>query len=129
MRKSEPKPSMTPAERVAPTAAGWSWNLTAGEIAWSPEYFRILRLDPETTVPSFVALLHLVHTGDRLLVRQAIEDASAGGRQCCYECRIVHGDQSTSLIRSFGHLIANVAGEQLYVGSMLDLTASSQTES
>src|SRR5690349_3275550 len=107
MRVSASNPTPLPNERATCISAGWSWNVTTGEMAWSPEYFSILGLALRAMRPSFAAFLDLIHAADRPLVRRAIEQAKAGKQQCCYECRIVRADQSTARIQIFGHLIPN----------------------
>jgi signal transduction histidine kinase len=108
--------------------AGWSWNVTTGEFAWSQAHFRMLRLNPTITKPSLSVLLDRVHPADRRHVRERIEEAMAKRQDFSFRCRIVLPDRSTRDILSLGHSIASASGELLYVGSLLDITGLRQID-
>lgn len=53
----------------------WEWEIATGRMLWSEEMFRILGLDPATTLPTFDAFLDAIHSDDRPAMERRIEEA------------------------------------------------------
>lgn len=51
-------------ERLSHTGS-WAWNVTTGDLFWSPELFRIYGLDPETTKPGYRSVMAYIHPSSR----------------------------------------------------------------
>ncbi|OAS12881.1 PAS domain-containing protein, partial [Methylobacterium platani] len=54
-------------------AGGWRWSIASGEQVWSPGFFRLLGLDPRSTVPDYGLLLAMLHPDDRAQLASAGE--------------------------------------------------------
>ena len=82
---------LTEAQRIA-KIGNWEWNITENHLWWSDEIYRIFGLDREEFGESYEAFLDLVHTDDRDMVDQAVDDALTRGMDYSIVHRIVLTD-------------------------------------
>jgi PAS domain S-box-containing protein len=97
----------------------WAWNVTTGEMSWSPEDFRIFGLDPDTTTPSYAVFADRIHPDDRAAFEEMLENAVRDNSNFECDFRIVTPDGATKYVHSLGHLAARSAE---FVGTVMDVT-------
>lgn len=56
----------------------WEWDIQTGDLYWSPEFYRILKLEEHTTIPSLEAWYNFVVPEDRERNRIKLENYLAG---------------------------------------------------
>ncbi|MDQ4124234.1 MAG: GGDEF and EAL domain-containing protein [Actinomycetota bacterium] len=95
----------------------WDWDITADDVWWSDELYRIFGVDKGGPV-RLGTFLDLVHPDDRLWVEETVGDAVATGGEFAYEARIVRPDGTTRLIEARG---AALAGARV-AGTVQDVT-------
>ena len=96
---------------------------------WSEEIYRILGLDPATTVPTFDAFVARVHPDDRAVVREG--DAAALRDGISYECdvRVIRPDGALRHVYGRTAALRNGAGEVVGLfGTTQDITERKQAE-
>ena len=71
----------------------WSWDISSGTVLWSDELYRIFGLKPEETAMTLERFLSLVHPDDRVILRNANEEAIRDDRlhECDYRIRLEDG--------------------------------------
>src|SRR5438094_4999784 len=84
------------AQRLSHTGS-FGWRVSAGEIIWSEETFRIFQHD-RATIPTPELALQRVHPEDAALVQQTIERASQDGKDFDHEYRLVMPDGSIKYV-------------------------------
>jgi signal transduction histidine kinase len=108
-------------QRISRTGS-WAWNVTAGEVSWSAEQFRIFGLDPDTTTPSYDVFVDRIHPEDRAAVEDILEKAVRDGSNFQFDFRIVTSDGATKYVYGQGHLAANGAKNTEFIGTTIDVT-------
>ncbi len=122
-------PSSNLAHRLLTQAAAlaelglWSWEVTTGELYWSPLTYALHGVSSDSFVPTFDAFLDLVHPDDRERVRGRIAHTLDGGPPYATDLRVVHPDGSVRVLGTRGELERDAAGLPLrMVGVVQDLT-------
>jgi PAS domain S-box-containing protein len=114
-------------ERIRHTGS-WAWNVSSGDIFWSPEHFRIFGM-AETEKPSYEMFFQTLHPEDRLRVKQIFDRALL--EQSDYEAdfRIVLADGKIRHIHALGHPVLNEPGQVVeFVGTVVDVTERRRAE-
>jgi PAS domain S-box-containing protein len=107
----------------------WDWNPNTGELIWSDETYRILRLSPSEYVPSFELFLDLLHEDDRTRLEQAVEAALSKQQPYNIDCRVIHKDGSESVTNAQGEVSFDEDGKPLrMMGTFQDITERKQAE-
>ncbi|HUB47730.1 MAG TPA: AAA family ATPase [Acetobacteraceae bacterium] len=106
----------------------WYWNVTTGEVRWSPEHYRIFGYDPETTRPSYDIFTERVHPEDRPLLDQTVARSAAEKSQFQREYRVVLPDGSVKHLLSIGRPGVAGSGDLEYVGTVMDITERKRAE-
>lgn len=115
-------------ERLSHTAS-WAWNVTTGDLFWSPELFRIYGLDPETTKPGYPSVMAYIHPEDRARVQRVFEDAVRERRDYELAYRVVWRDGTIRHVNNIAHPAFDAAGAVVeYVGTTIDTTEREQSE-
>lgn len=129
LRRSEA--FLSEGERLSQTGS-WGWKSSTGELAWSPEYFRILGLDPDTAKPSLEGFWKRVHPEDRPALRLAVEGAVRERREIDSEFRISLPDGAIRHVHSVGHVVESESGEPgahvEFIGTTRDVTERKRAE-
>jgi DNA-binding NtrC family response regulator len=125
LRRSEAY--LTEAQRLSRTGS-FGWDVSAGEIYWSEETFRIFDCDPTAKVNVDLVVLR-THPDDRAGVRQMIDRAVTEGTAFDFEHRLLLEDGSVKHIRVLAHpSLVNDPATLLYVGAVTDITDRRQAE-
>jgi PAS domain S-box-containing protein len=117
---------LTEAQRLSGTGS-FGWNVSAGEMFWSDETFRILQYD-RAAKPSLELIFQRVHPEDRAAVQETLQQVSGNGQDLDHECRLLMPDGSVKYL----HAVAHAATEQLdtiqFFGAMTDVTVVREAE-
>src|SRR5258707_4702460 len=103
----------------------WAFN-AAGFDYWSPELFRIHRLDPGGKAPIVDEYIALVHPEDREFVAQAIQKMLADHRSFDFTKRIVRPDGEIRHVRCVGVLATQEGTFGGVLGTGMDVTEQEQ---
>lgn len=107
----------------------WDWDLKTQKLTWSPEYFRLVGLNPDRDQPSLETWLMRVHPDDRKRVMAAVRNASEGGKDQKLEYRIVHPTRGVRWISRIGRAVTDTHGEPIRtIGISLDITERKEAE-
>jgi two-component system, NtrC family, sensor kinase len=82
----------------------WEWNILTDQMTWSNSLASLHGIESMKSFPSFEHWLELVHTEDRVTVRNALEAALAGEREYDVEFRALRPDGKISWIAARGAL-------------------------
>ena len=117
---------LSEAQRLSHTGS-FGWNITTGEIIWSEETFRIFQCEP-TIKPTMELVLERVHPEDATMVKEAIEQASRGGKDFDIQHRLLMADGSVKWL----HVVAKPTKTKMkvleYVVTVMDITERKKTE-
>ena len=119
--------------RLAQRYAGagtWDWDIRAGSMNWSQEYFALHGLDPDQVTPSHAAWIGAMMPEDRAAADAAVQ---ACLRRCDpdfrVEYRIRHPDRGERWLTGRGRLVCDPQGEPLrLIGLTLDITDRKRAE-
>jgi len=98
-----------------------------GQMLWSQEAYRIFGY-PANVVPSLELILARTHPDDVALVRQSYRQVLAEVQSIDIEHRLTMPDNSVKHVHYVAHLRARKSGRYEYVGALMDVTATKQTE-
>ncbi|MFC0691698.1 PAS domain-containing sensor histidine kinase [Paraburkholderia humisilvae] len=102
-------------------------KLPDGEMLWSQEAYRIFGY-AANVVPSMDLILARTHPDDIALVRQSYRQVLAETPSIDIEHRLVMPDRSIKHVHYVAHLSARQSGRFEYVGALMDVTETKQTE-
>jgi DNA-binding NtrC family response regulator len=123
LRRSEAY--LAEAQRLSLTGS-FGWNVSTGELFWSPETFRIVGFDPDVR-PTLALMLDRVHPEDTVLVGRALERAARDGTDIDYEHRLLMPNGSVKDVHVWAHADRDHAtGGLEFVGAVMDVTAAKQ---
>jgi PAS domain S-box-containing protein len=117
---------LTEAEMLSHTGS-FGWRVSAGEIIWSEESFRIFQYD-RTTIPTLEAILDRVHPEDVALVKQTIERAARDENDFEHEYRLLLPDGSIKYVHVVARALTDKSGRLEFVGAVMDVTAARLAE-
>ena len=104
----------------AATAGTWDWDLTSGDMEWSPESHRLFG-DTVSNRPTFDSFLGRIHASDRERVARTMREAMDRGASYETEFRTVGDDGVERWIMGRGKALRN--GKPLrMLGVFVDLT-------
>jgi PAS domain S-box-containing protein len=112
------------AQRLSHTGS-FGWRVSAEEILWSEETFRIFQY-PRTAKPTVELILQRVHPEDTAFVRQTIERASSDGRDFDFESRLLMADGSVKHVHVVAHALSDKSDSLEFVGTVMDVTEQHQ---
>jgi DNA-binding NtrC family response regulator len=125
LRRSESY--LAEAQRLSGTGS-FGWDVLSGEIYWSDETFRIYECEPAAK-PTLELAIERTHPGDRVLVRQTIDRASAERSGFDYEHRLQMPDGSIKFVRVLARpSTGDEPGGLLFVGAVTDITERKRVE-
>jgi NO-binding membrane sensor protein with MHYT domain/nitrogen-specific signal transduction histidine kinase len=117
---------LSEAQRLSHTGS-LGWRVSAGEIIWSEESFRIFQYD-RTTKPTVELILQRVHPEDMAQVKQTIERAARDGRDFNHEYRLVMPNGSVKYVHVVAHGLRGESGSIEFVGAVMDVTGRKRAE-
>ncbi len=101
----------------------WDRDVSGSKVFWSEEFYRILGLDPETTVASYDAFIEMLVPEDRQLVLAIGQTAKETGNNFTYEARVKRPDGSIRWIHSIGAPVKGSNGKvRSITGTVQDIT-------
>jgi len=105
----------------------FGWNVSSGEIYWSPETFRIFAYD-RTIKPTLDLALQRIHPEDRELVQQIIAGASEARTDLDFEHRLLLPDGSVKHLHVLAHALVIFSSNLEFVGAVTDVTAVKEAQ-
>jgi PAS domain S-box-containing protein len=114
------------AQSISSTGS-FGWKVSAGDIYWSEETFRILQYD-RTMKPSVELALKRAHPEDAALMQQTIERAAQEGRNFDFEHRLLMPDGSVKHLHVVAQAKRDESGELGFVGAVMDISAQKQAQ-
>jgi signal transduction histidine kinase/HAMP domain-containing protein len=113
------------AQRLSKTGS-FGWSVSANEIRWSEETFRIFQYD-RTTKPTVELILQRVHPEDAVYLKQTIESASINGKDFELEYRLLMPDSSVKYVHVVAHTLHDKSGK-FVLGAVMDVTERRRAE-
>ncbi len=111
------------------TVGTWSWDLSSGEIAWSPGALQMLGLSHGGSRASFEDFLQIVHPDDRQDEYAERERLAHFGGTFDREVRLVRRGGALRYVRNRGEAILGPDGRPAFaIGAMSDVTALREAE-
>jgi PAS domain S-box-containing protein len=98
------------------------WNVSANQIHWSDETFRIYELARTKVTPSLETVMERVHPDDRKFVQDMIDRILRDGKGWDLEHRLLMPDGRVKHLHTVGKPLVNKSGETEFVGSVMDVT-------
>src|ERR1700693_2629927 len=105
----------------------FGWNVSSGEIYWSPETFRIFEFD-RTIKPTLELALQRIHPDDREHVQQIIARASGVRENLDFEHRLLMPDGSVKHLHVLARALDTSSGNLEFVGAVTNVTAAKQAQ-
>ena len=110
-------------------AGTWYWEVSSGQLDWSPEMFTLFGLDPDADGATFDAWRRTLHPDDREAAERRIESALQKRDFLDSEYRIVLSDGQTRWIQALGKAEYDAAGQPLRMtGLCVDATGRKRAE-
>jgi PAS domain S-box-containing protein len=107
----------------------WDWDVSANEVAWSDELYRIFGLAPGGFPGSYESFVSYVHPEDRALVDRALRRAVDDHAPFSFEHRIVRRDGAIRIIHGGGQVATDDSGRTVRViGTAQDVTDQRRAE-
>ncbi len=105
----------------------FAWRVSACDVVWSRETYRIFGVEP-TVTPTIAIALDRIHPDDRTHVQNQIERAENGEQEFDYEHRLIAPDGSVKQLHVRAHRVKHENGEEEIVGALVDVTATRKAE-
>ena len=103
----------------------WDWDMVTGKLDWSPELFRLFRLDPATAEATFDSWRSVIHPEDRQVAEERIERAIQNRAPLDSEYRIVLPTGETRWISALGNTTYDGSGKpERMSGICIDITGA-----
>lgn len=113
-------------QRVSVTGT-FSWLVSADEIAWSEQAYRIFEIDPTKSV-TLELFCSRVHADDIEAFRAMIQGARDSCKQFEHEHRLQMPDHSIKYLRLVAHGSRDQDGQLEYIGTIQDVTERCRSE-
>lgn len=115
-------------QRLSHTAS-WAWNVSTGEVYWSPELFRIFGLDADKVRPAYPDALKYIHAEDRARTQQTFEDSVRDEKEFEAAYRVLLPNGTIRHVTNLAHPVFDETGTVVeYVGTTIDTTDRVQAE-
>jgi PAS domain S-box-containing protein len=101
----------------------WEWDVSKNQMQWSKESYRILELDPQSTIPSYANFLSRVHPDDITTMEAAFQTAMNDAQPYDFIHRLRFPDGRIKYIHERGAIYYDTTGAALRcVGSSQDIS-------
>jgi len=114
------------AQQLSQTGS-FDWKVSADELVWSEETFRIFGYD-RTTKPTVSLALERVHPDDLAFVKQTIERAAQGGGDYEHEYRLLMPNGSVKYVQVAARPVTRDSSGLEFVGAVMDVTERKHAE-
>ncbi len=115
------------AQRIA-HLGNWEWNVTHDKLFWSDEMYRIFGLPTQQQTISYAIFLDCVHTDDRQLVMDAVDNALRLHQTYHIDYRIHLSTGELRFIHAQAEVVTDDQGDLLMIGTVQDVTERKLTE-
>jgi PAS domain S-box-containing protein len=113
----------------AAQAGFWAWDIGSGKLDWTPEFFRLIGLDPITSAASFETWRSVLHPEDLAAAEARIGESIRNHAPLINEYRIVLPSGETRWLYARGDTSYDEQGQPLHMtGLCVDVTARKQAE-
>jgi two-component system, cell cycle sensor histidine kinase and response regulator CckA len=110
-------------------AGVWDWDMTTGQLRWSPELFALFGIDLTGRVPTFDLWRSMLHPDDLALAESRIAEAIQNHIQLHNEYRIVKPNGEERWINALGNAFYDDRGEPYRMsGICIDISDSKMAE-
>jgi PAS domain S-box-containing protein len=99
----------------------FSWRVTADQINWSEELYRIYEFDPGITI-TLEVIRTRVHPEDLTLYEKMVEQARNGADDFEWQYRLLMPDQSIKYMHAVAHATRDPNGQLEYIAAVQDVT-------
>jgi PAS domain S-box-containing protein len=124
LRRSEAL--LAEAQKLSQTGS-FGWNVSAGELFWSEETFRIVGYDLATQ-PTLERVFQRVHPEDIARVQEVLDRGVQTGTDLDFEHRFVMPCGSVKYVHVVAQAVRDEKGNLEYVGAVMDITARKEGE-
>jgi len=80
----------------------WDWNIGKGSLVWTDQIYRIFGQTPQGFEATYEAFLGTIHSDDRKMVENAVNEALETGKQYNIEHRIILPTGEEKIVRERG---------------------------
>jgi PAS domain S-box-containing protein len=116
------------AEEIAHLGS-WDLDLETNKLLWSDEIFRIYGYVPQSFEPALPFYFETIHPEDRVLLKNAMREATEEAKSFALTCRIFTLDGELRYLHTRGKAIKDAAGKICrVVGTVQDATAQKTLE-
>src|SRR5712671_1363023 len=107
----------------------WEWEIATDTVTWSEELCHICGVNPEEFGATFKAVIELVHSDDRTLLTQIVDEALINHKPFSRELRIIRPDGEIVVVQSRGAVVVDETGRaSKMLGTVQDVTESRRIE-
>jgi len=107
----------------------WDWDMTSGELSWTPEMFHLFGLDPENSQATFETWRSAVHPDDLEVAEERIGTAVRDHLRLENNYRIVLGSGEVHWVHALGDTTYDSAGQPLRMtGICIDISERKRVE-
>jgi PAS domain S-box-containing protein len=107
----------------------WEWDLRKGTQDWSPEFFRLLGLEPAAAEPGFATWRQASHSEDVLRIETQLDAAVQDRRPLDLEFRVLRPDGEVRWRQLLGNVLLDHDGNPLCLtGICLDISSRKEAE-
>ena len=118
--------------RLAQAASGigiWDWDLGSGKMAWSPEIYGFLGLQPASAEPSLATWSQFIHPEDRAAAVESVIHALRTCESFNTEFRVLTASGGVRWLLALGKVFADSSGAaERLAGVNLDISERKQAE-
>ncbi|MFT4436931.1 ATP-binding protein [Caballeronia sp. 15715] len=114
------------AQKLSRTGS-FGWNVTTGEIFWSEQAFDIFEYDPAIP-PTIEMARQRVHPEDRILFDEMLSQGSDTTDHFDIQHRLLFPDGRVKYLHVVAHGAHGQSDRRQFIGAVMDITASRQTE-
>lgn len=121
--------ALNEAQRIAKIGS-WEWNIKTNKIIWSPELYRIFKLNPSSFRATYTDYLKRVHAADRKIVNEIVTKALQNAKAFSFDHRTAEEDNEITWVHAEGQVITDDSGQPLkIIGTAQDITERKKSES
>ena len=107
----------------------WDWDMVNKTLAWTDETYRIFGVKPQAFQATYKAFLFYVHTDDRQLVIDAVNNAINNGISYTLKHRVCRPSGEIRQVLEKGQVLRDNSGKAIrMIGAVLDITELNQSE-
>lgn len=107
----------------------WKWIIKTNSLKWSPQFMKIMGVEPTEFVPHIDFFYDRVHEDDKENYQQAIDSLLSLKQELCVEFRLRHNNGQYIWLKTTGNVTFDESGTPLYVsGAAIDITKQKEAE-